>query len=563
MIVPDTDVYLIKCPLEISDSNQLTFANATAQATYFQSLPKMLLENYTYQRRDGVIRVGELIDDIQEYNYVMYRNTNHSSKWFYAFITDMEYLNDNVTAVSISTDSFQTWQFDLTYKKTFVEREHVNDDTYGKHTIPENLDVGEYIYSARYELLPYKDSWASGDDRTNPNAKISSNNLIVFQVTEVPPSLSVQETADFLAGSKGLYNNIFSGLLYFGVTSAYDARQVINDYAGKPEAIVSIFYAPVSFFDYSTKITHTYEALVNMYIPSNTTAATTMRTNLQLTVPTTLDSYTPKNAKMKTYPYCYIDVDNNAGDGAQFRFEDFIVYSGYTEIRDPSFKMIGALGQGSSIKLVPLKYKNVGDDYSSGVVGAKFPQCAWKCDYYTNWITQNGVNIAGNGVSSILGAGLGIAAGALTASTGGIAGAFGMLQMAQAGANFLGDVTDTMGKFHTSMLQPDQARGSATTGDLNIADTKYFTVKVMTVKREFAKLCDDFMSMFGYKVNEVKVPNITGRRNWNYVKTVGCYIEGDIPQEDMAEIKSMFDKGITFWHNASTFMDYSQNNDII
>ena len=85
----------------------------------------------------------------------------------------------------------------------------------------------------------------------------------------------------------------------------------------------------------------------------------------------------------------------------------------------------------------------------------------------------------------------------------------------------------------------------------------------MTVKREFAKICDDFLSMFGYKVNEVKIPNITGRRNWNFVKTVGCYIEADIPQDDLQEIKSMFDKGITFWHNATTFMDYSQNNDII
>ena len=85
----------------------------------------------------------------------------------------------------------------------------------------------------------------------------------------------------------------------------------------------------------------------------------------------------------------------------------------------------------------------------------------------------------------------------------------------------------------------------------------------MSVRAEVARTIDDFFTMFGYKVNRVKVPNITGRRNWNYVKTIGCYIDGDVPQTDMQEIKDMFNKGVTLWHNPSTFADYSQNNDII
>ena len=85
----------------------------------------------------------------------------------------------------------------------------------------------------------------------------------------------------------------------------------------------------------------------------------------------------------------------------------------------------------------------------------------------------------------------------------------------------------------------------------------------LSIKPEYASIIDNWFDMYGYKVNEVKIPNITGRRNWNFVKTVGCYIDGDIPQSDMQEIKSMFDKGVTFWHNPSTFMDYSQTNDIV
>ena len=69
--------------------------------------------------------------------------------------------------------------------------------------------------------------------------------------------------------------------------------------------------------------------------------------------------------------------------------------------------------------------------------------------------------------------------------------------------------------------------------------------------------------MYGYKVNTVKIPNVSGRRNWNFVKTINCYIDAAIPQEDLQEIKNMFNRGITIWHNASTFMDYSQSNPIV
>ena len=125
VIAPQTDLYLLKVPLEIDEANQLTFSTTTAQFNYFNSLPKLPADNFTYQRKDGTIRFPANFDDIMQYNYVMYRNTAYSSKWFYAFITGMEYLNDNTTRISILTDPFQTWQFDLIYKQSFVEREMI------------------------------------------------------------------------------------------------------------------------------------------------------------------------------------------------------------------------------------------------------------------------------------------------------------------------------------------------------------------------------------------------------------------------------------------------------
>lgn len=561
IITPQTDVYLIKCPLEINDANQLTFANATAQANYFLSLPKINVgDDFTYQRKDGVMRVPALVDDLYGYNYVMYKNEGHKNKWFFAYITGMEYLNDSVTALSLKTDVYQTWMFDLTYKRTFIEREHVNSDGIGEHTVPENIEIGEYIQNGTpVDVKPNKPAFPYGADRTNPLNAIPGYLMITFQVTELVGTTMSQ----FPYTAFNIYNNMFSGLYLFGTPQAACARKIIKEYddAGKGDAIVSIFYSPVSFFDYATALSIT-EGTV--YVPANSTSVSTLLSNAtSLSMPTALAGYTPKNNKLFTYPFALMRVSNNAGADIEFRYEDFAKNASGKPV--PTFTMKGSLGQGSNIKLIPKVYKGMPSSTESvgyGIVGAKYPVLAWKSDYYTNWMTQNGVNIAAGLGSSMAKAGIGIAASAAFANPIGIAS--GVIGLASS-------VASTMGQQHAAYVQPDQAKGDTSCADMMFGYDQYGTAQSYTyfylyqmcIKPEYAAIADHYLSAFGYKVNEVKVPNITGRRNWNFVKTIGCYIEADIPQDDLEEIKSMFDKGITFWHNPSTFMDYSQNNDII
>jgi hypothetical protein len=89
-----------------------------------------------------------------------------------------------------------------------------------------------------------------------------------------------------------------------------------------------------------------------------------------------------------------------------------------------------------------------------------------------------------------------------------------------------------------------------------------FYVEHKTIKSRYAKQIDDFFTMFGYKVNELKVPNITGRPYWNFVQTIDCNIDGSIPADDLDVIKNMFNKGVTFWHNGANMGNYSLDNTI-
>ena len=546
VITPQSDVYLLKVPLEIDNENQLTFANATAQYNYFNSLPKIGYDDFTYIRKDGVLRIPAVMDDSLSYNYVMYRNDAYSSKWFYAYITGMEYVNDSVTDVSIATDVWQTWQFDLTYKRTFVEREHVNDDTIGAHTQPEGLQLGEMMINSTNSILPSKEVT---DHDGNAIQVSGTSYAIFFQVTEFLSAFLPEATAY----SNLTYNGIFSGLYFFACKDVTDAQSIIQQYnAGKADAVVSIFLAPKEFLQGAYKLgTGTV-----IYIPQDNVSVTELENTTTITSPTKLNGYTPKNNKLFTYPYSYMYVTNNAGADTTYNYEDFASNS-------PKFTIKGSLGQGCSTRLIPIGYKNIGTNVNAleyGLVGAKYPLCAWATDYYTNWMAQNGGNINTSMVSTIATRALGFENANLFNNKMGMAGA---------AVGVATSIASTIAEVERAKIMPDQARGNTSTSDMLVGCVSpngtrvYFTVDCMSVRAENAKIIDDYFSMFGYKVNEVKVPNVTGRRNWNYVKTVGCYIDADIPQDDLQNIKLMFDKGITFWHNPATFCDYSQQNDII
>ena len=199
------------------------------------------------------------------------------------------------------------------------------------------------------------------------------------------------------------------------------------------------------------------------------------------------------------------------------------------------------------------------NSYNYGLSGAKYPICSWATDVYTNWLTQNGINIGGitlnaaqagylKGAAQIV-SGLGMAA------TGN--GLFGA-GMAATGAR---QIFDTMQENYQHSLIPDSAKGNSNTGDITFsAGNMDIPLYKMCIRNEMAQCIDGYFSMYGYKVNIVKVPYINSRVNWNYVKCIGANIEGLIPEFYLDEIKSLFNAGITLWHNPNTFLDYSQSN---
>ena len=541
-IIPITRVYLLDVPLESDYKNTLYFANATDQQNYFQSkiIGSYSYNDFTYQRKDNIIRIPEQYDKIYNCNYVMYQNKNYSNKWFYAFVTKLDYISDGRTDLHIQTDVMQTWAFDYTLKPSFVEREHTNDDTIGNNTLPENLETGPYVTCR----TPSKINDMTGDV------------YICIGVSDL-----VQDITLNAQEKQRKYNGIYSGLYYFMFETPNDASDFIYlyDLRAKADAISSVFLVPEEFltgegsmtaqlvtYTTSDAQTHSFTAWI---LPSSNDEVNLLPNNQQyVEIPRNnklAGNYQPVNNKLYTFPFNYMILTNNSGTDIPLNYEDF--YS------TPKFSVVGSITPGCSIKCVPVNYKtsfetaNIDHTYNYGINGGKLPVCSWNSDTYTNWLTQNGVNNA----LSMVSAGLKIGLGAVTLNGGAVAGG-------------VGQIAGTLATVYEHSLVPDQARGNTNSGDVTYSTgNSCFTVYQQSIKPEYARIIDNYFSMFGYQTNRVKLPNSNHRSEWWYTKTIDVNLNGNIPQNDIEQIKSNYNNGITFWKNPEHIENYNLTNSII
>ena len=144
---PATTVRLLNVPLSLAQKHQLDFANAGAQYSYFaarQILNYGAYSDFSFQRKDETIRIPVNVELIAGCNYVMYDNANFTNKWFYCFVTEKRYINDNCTELKIKTDVFQTYLFNYQFGGCFVERMHTRADLIGEYREPEPITVNAY-----------------------------------------------------------------------------------------------------------------------------------------------------------------------------------------------------------------------------------------------------------------------------------------------------------------------------------------------------------------------------------------------------------------------------------
>ena len=166
-MTPSSEIYLLSVPeLESNYSNTYLFDTILSQKRFFLNKQEYKLEQYTYLRKESSIKINIHIDDLYEVNYIMYKNKK--DKWYYAFIMDKVYINENVTQIIIATDVIQTYMFDFILAESYVDRCHVDrwKDT-PEGTLPtdefenEGLEFGEYIQQESNYIYEFKKSFVA------------------------------------------------------------------------------------------------------------------------------------------------------------------------------------------------------------------------------------------------------------------------------------------------------------------------------------------------------------------------------------------------------------------
>lgn len=206
-IIPNSEVRLIKnVPFSNNYKNVIQFNDKTSQENYFKSLPNIVADNYKYVRNNGTIKVPYYRDEILEYNYLMFKNKAYGDKYFYAFITNISYINPNTSAISFELDVFQTWFMDVEFKPSYVEREHCrrwnSDGTPVINTIPEGLD-----YGSEYQVKGIEGVNEDGVDNTSVTIASTIVRWFVL-VVALDSEIIVGEGSNRQWSDFGVYGNI-------------------------------------------------------------------------------------------------------------------------------------------------------------------------------------------------------------------------------------------------------------------------------------------------------------------------------------------------------------------
>lgn len=586
-ILPDNDVWLLKgVPLEnnyentvlwiqgknidgTSNSESLDDARERQFNFFVNNYNSIHLPSFTYLREGRrYLRIDLPYTDAIKYNYLIFKNKGTTSttpveykyenRYYFAFITRFEYLNDKTTIIYYEIDLLQTYNFDYGLTQCFVEREHSSTDTIGENTIDENLPVGDLIYVYKTNCPALRD-WSIAVSSTY--AWIYDNNLERWRTYEAVGSMN---------------GNMYTGLYVQTFTNATQVNEFLKalEQDAKADSVVGISMVPRYFgADGYTPTT----------IPSTDwllykSGALSLSNDTDWTY--TYNNKTgPRNKKLYCYPFNRLVINNNAGNVYEYKYE---LFTG----NNTNFRINCTIVGKGEIDAVPLDYQGVATNYNERMIIDNLPQCSWIIDSYRAWLAQNAAqrHYAYGRESVMLGVGaIATAAGAgmvynTTSVVAGTAGKGPYIGQAIESQSFqvptsrlpgmIGNVDNILSMLMTqydASRMPNKSEG-VNTNSLSIGEgiLNFFAYNAR-IKPEYASIIDDYFDLYGYATHRLKIPNRDVRPVWCYVKTRGARLlslNNGIPADVDDAIRAIYDNGIRFWKNPYQIGHYELNNQV-
>lgn len=551
-IEPNSSVELFrKIPLDNTYENTLFFESYSDQNKFFTEWEQKISVGtnlYRVEPTKNSIKVQRKYEEIMIYSYMRFKNTSYENKWFYAFITKVEYVDNITSRIYYEIDVMQTWlpNEDYTLGQCFVEREHSETDNIGDNLVTESFNCNEYVINETYT------NYLQGE-------RFGGDFYVIVAVAEEGGEYAYE------------YDNVYSACTlyafeYLTEGTLNEIKEFILSYSEHPEQILNVYTIPKEACDWIED-----DSIIgrNHIIPSGTKGASIIwRPYSGLTQGVdTLDGYKPKNNKCYTYPFNYANVCTSNGDSLCVKYEYF---KNEGSMIAPSFIIDTTITAPVQACLRPRYYKNSSSEpfLINKLVLNSYPVCAWSTDAYQAYLqNQRGKDIADTTVSTLVGV-ASILAGTALAATG-VGTPHGIGTVVGGASMIVGGASSAVGSIHNAVhnnllasTHDTQSSGLTNTSNVDFARGEYgFTFYRFSINKEAAEMIDDYFQMFGYACGKVKTPNIRVRKWWTYTKTRGCNLSVVLmPVEDKVKIQSIFDNGIRFFTNISLIGAYDIEN---
>lgn len=543
-------------PLDPDYNDTVYFASSAEQTKYFNEtdhLVQRLTEvSYVRRSRNTIRFTPNNWSNIIHCNYLRFSNTRFENKWFYAFITKCEYINNSTCEITFSIDVMQTWFFGENQqrgiKKSFVIRQHDAVDGIGNNIEPEPIELSEYVSDGKPAKLGF--------------------NSVGFVVAIVDTN---QQTAG------GITGGVYSGATLYYFTSAQAINNKINKYLQHPESVLAVYTIPsLGNINDGTDISN-YQGIQSYASISG------------ITYGEELDKgYKPKNNKCYTYPYTFLRAYNYEGNYADFRYEFFK--------GAPSFSMSSCIAQPVKAVLMPANYKQSktdGGPYATeGLNISSYPVCSWNSDTYATWVAQNSVPMnnlttaqedkiatrtnatrynqmldigsgAASAILNLLGGNLGKAAGNIIGTVDSAISS----EIANRTQNKISNIdfnTSMQNAKYTASIQADTIHGTIGSGNTALAMGRpgFYAIRMFQPITALRKI-DSYFDMYGYAVNKLDAVNLKARPHWTYCRVSDIHLSNaTMPSDELSEIKAIFENGVRFWVNIDEVGNFNLDNSV-
>ena len=621
-IIPTNEVCLLKnIPFCINYQDIILFDNIQAQQNYFNSQPKINIENVTYVRNNGSIKVAYNREAILDYNYMSFKNSNYGDKIFYAFITDVQYINPNTSMIFFSIDEWQTWCFTLTFKPCFIERKHCkrwnSDGTPVINTINEGLDYGsEYIvkgheqYNNNLYWLCFVTTLDNIDDYTYPVQSVMDvpTILTTFYLPIYKQTNSIRTQSTFNGTSLEMPIDIlhkfrYDELLVNKLVSCFIISEAPFNYTYSLNGDI----IDITSNDDSCSLVSFKTSSDPINVIAFTSQKVPARINHSYSKYSNLKNYVTES-KLLMYPYSYVQLLDGQGN-------NFIIKPEYLNDTSINITTYTSAGLNSKQAHVVENYRQEDVllsacrwELQNGIINS-MPNNLTIVDDYTatylqgnsntiqtnisntqaqanlnNTIAQN--NSTANIQSSVLNAISSIGNGAIASGTmggspvtggitGGIQGLANIGSTVIQGENYVKN-TELQGNLTTektiasAMAKLQDAEQVADNVSLQGGDV-YFTYQnqfsgyclvYKQISDEYIKVLEDYFKKYGYKVNSLEIPNLHTRQSWDYIRTNECNVVASINASSLEKIRTIFNNGVTIWHTTDVGNYNLSNNEI-